>query len=38
MSRVLLDERSDQAQQFLVLGTSATAQEGPDLDVIHIPS
>jgi hypothetical protein len=33
MSRVLFDECSNQAQQFLVLRTSATAQEHVDLQV-----
>jgi hypothetical protein len=35
---VLLDQRSDQAQQFLLLWTVASAQKGWEVLVFHVPS
>jgi hypothetical protein len=35
---MLLNERSDQAQQFLLLCTLASAQEGRKVLMFHVPT
>ena len=38
MGRMILDQSTDQAHEFLLFRSTATAEEGMDLNVLDVPT